>query len=376
MKSQSLQCLNNSKPGHLTGLFSTSSTNKRSFFPKSLQMFYPLFRKALFSLEPEQAHEVTLRLLKFAGKSPFPLTGSLPNNPVEIMGLTFKNPIGLAAGADKNGEAIEGFAKLGFGFIEVGTVTPKAQDGNPRPRQFRLVESEGIINRNGFNNLGIDVLIENVKNAHYDGILGINIGKNATTPIEQSWDDYQLCLRKAYPHAGYIAVNISSPNTPNLRTLQYGDALDDLLKQLKTEQQNLAEQYGKYTPIVLKIAPDLVEQEIVAIADSLVKYHFDGVIAGNTTLSREKVVGQPYANEQGGLSGKPLHTISTQTLRHLAKELNGRVPIIGCGGIHSVHSGQEKIEAGATLLQLYSAMVYQGPALIAKLVREIKVGKH
>lgn len=335
-------------------------------------MLYPLFKKALFAMDAEDAHHFTIQALKILGKTPLPLQCKLPEHPINVMGLRFKNPIGLAAGADKNGEAIDGFAKLGFGFIEVGTVTPKAQDGNPRPRQFRLPQAEGIINRNGFNNLGIDVLIENVKNSRYDGILGINIGKNATTPIEQSWDDYQICLRKAYLYADYITVNISSPNTQNLRQLQYGDALDELLRLLKQEQAQLQQQHQCYKPIVLKIAPDLERDEIEAVADSLLRHQIDGVIAGNTTLSRQNVAGLPFANEVGGLSGKPLHALSTTTLYHLANALKGRIPIIGSGGIHSVESAQEKREAGATLLQLYSAMVYQGPSLIAELVKAIK----
>lgn len=334
-------------------------------------MLYPLIRKALFAMDAEQAHHFSIHALKLLGHCPALLP--VPENPVEVMGLRFKNPIGLAAGADKNGEAIDGFAQLGFGFIEVGTVTPVAQDGNPRPRQFRLPQAEGIINRNGFNNLGVDVLIENVKKAKYRGVLGINIGKNATTPIEHSLDDYQICLRKVYPHASYVTVNISSPNTKNLRSLQYGEALDDLLRSLKAEQAALSQKFGEYRPLVLKIAPDLSAAEIASVADSLVRHQIDGVIAGNTTLSREPVAGLPNAEQQGGLSGKPLHALSTQVIRQLAHELNGKIPIIGSGGIHSVQSGQEKIDAGASLLQLYSAMVYQGPNLIRALAKNVKI---
>lgn len=332
---------------------------------------YSLIRKGLFKMEAEKAHEFSLNALKAFGYLPFSL--NIADNPVYLWGLRFKNPIGLAAGADKNGEAIDGFAKLGFGFIEVGTVTPKAQDGNSRPRQFRLLESQGIINRNGFNNLGIDVLIENVKKAKYEGVLGINIGKNAITPIEKSFDDYQICLRKAYHHASYITVNISSPNTKNLRTLQYGEALDDLLKNLKAEQQALLQKTHKFVPLVLKIAPDLNDEEVIAVADSLIRHQIDGVIAGNTTLSRESVLGEKFANEQGGLSGKPLNNLSTHLISRLAQELNGKVPIIGSGGIHSLSSGQEKIDAGATLLQVYSAMIYQGPKLIQQLATQIQI---
>ncbi|MCT8555309.1 quinone-dependent dihydroorotate dehydrogenase [Glaesserella parasuis] len=334
---------------------------------------YPLIKKALFNLDAENAHQLAIQSLKLFGKTLFSLACSLPDNPTEVMGLRFKNPIGLAAGADKNGEAIDGFAKLGFGFIEVGTVTPVAQDGNPRPRQFRILEAEGIINRNGFNNLGVDVLIENVKKAKYNGILGINIGKNATTPIEHSLDDYQICLRKVYPHASYVTVNISSPNTKNLRSLQYGEALDDLLRSLKAEQAQLSQKFGVYKPLVLKIAPDLTAEEIASVADSLVHHQIDAVIAGNTTLSRDSVAGLPFADQQGGLSGKPLNALSTQLISQLSQELNGKLPIIGSGGIHSVQSGQEKINAGASLLQLYSAMIYQGPDLVRQLVRKISI---
>lgn len=333
---------------------------------------YSLIRKFIFTMEPETAHNFSIQALKIMGKLPVnPLP--IPQNPTEVMGLKFKNPIGLAAGADKNGEAIDGFGKLGFGFIEVGTVTPVAQDGNPKPRQFRILEAEGIVNRNGFNNYGVDVLVENVKKSRYDGILGINIGKNAITPIEKALDDYQICLRKVYEHADYITVNISSPNTKNLRSLQYGEALDDLLQHLKAEQAHLSQKFNQYKPLVLKIAPDLTEDEIASVADSLVRHKIDGVIAGNTTLSRESVAGFKNAEQQGGVSGKPLNTLSTRLIRLLAKELNGALPIIGSGGIHSVESGQEKIDAGASLLQVYSAMIYQGPQLIQELAKQIRL---
>ena len=323
-------------------------------------------------MQPESAHEFTIKALKMAGKLPFPIFPT-PDNPVEVMGLKFKNPIGLAAGADKNGEAIDGFGKLGFGFIEVGTVTPLAQDGNPKPRQFRILEAEGIINRNGFNNLGVDVLVENVKRVKYDGILGINIGKNAVTPIENALDDYQICLRKVYEYADYITVNISSPNTKNLRSLQYGEALDGLLSGLKAEQARLSQKFQQYKPLVLKIAPDLTEEEIASVADSLIRHRIDGVIAGNTTLSRETVAGLINAEQVGGLSGKPLNALSTKLIMRLAKELNGALPIIGSGGIHSLASGQEKIDAGAKLLQVYSGLIYEGPGLIQTLAKHIRL---
>ncbi|MFU2113585.1 quinone-dependent dihydroorotate dehydrogenase [[Pasteurella] aerogenes] len=338
---------------------------------------YSLIRKALFSLDAEQAHNLTVQLLKIAGYSPLnSLLKAVLACPVgsgkTVMGLHFKNPIGLAAGADKNGEAIDGFGALGFGFIEVGTVTPLAQEGNPKPRQFRLIEAEGIINRNGFNNLGIDYLLENVKKSKYDGVLGINIGKNKVTPIEHGKDDYLFCLNKAYNYADYITINISSPNTPDLRQLQYGDALDDLLQSIKARQNVLAEQYNKYVPIAVKIAPDLNEAEVVQIADTLCRHHIDGVIATNTTISRETVNGMKNAQEIGGLSGKPLQQQSTQIITRLASELQGRLPIIGSGGIDSVAQAEEKMAAGAELLQLYSGLIYHGPQLVKALVSAVK----
>lgn len=338
---------------------------------------YSLIRRAIFSLEPETAHDLAIQALHWAGQKPFyPLFKALLNapngQPKTVMGIEFKNPIGLAAGADKNGEAIDGFGAKGFGFIEVGTVTPLAQEGNAKPRQFRLPEVEGIINRNGFNNYGIDHLIENVKRCRYDGVLGINIGKNKLTPLEHGKDDYLICLNKAYNYAGYITVNISSPNTPDLRQLQYGDYFDDLLQSIKATQLQLAEQYQKYVPIAVKIAPDLSEQELVQIADTLLRHQLDGVIATNTTISRDNVTGLANAEQVGGLSGKPLQHKSTAIIRRLHQELNGRIPIIGSGGIDGVTNAQEKIQAGAELLQIYSGLIYHGPALIRALIKAIR----
>ena len=340
-------------------------------------MLYPFIRKGIFALEPETAHDLAIKALHMAGN---PLLNralkallACPQGAEKtVMGVKFKNPIGLAAGADKNGEAIDGFGAMGFGFIEVGTVTPLAQDGNAKPRQFRIVEAEGIINRNGFNNYGIDRLIENVNKSHYDGTLGINIGKNKITPIEHGKDDYIFCLNKAYNYADYITVNISSPNTPDLRTLQYGDALDDLLKGIKQRQKILADQYNKYVPIALKIAPDLAEAELVQIADTVRRHQMDGVIATNTTVSRDTVQGMKNATEVGGLSGKPLQHKSTEIIRRLHQELKGDIPIIGSGGIDGVQNAQEKMAAGAELLQIYSGLIYHGPALVKALVQAIK----
>ncbi|WP_273402488.1 quinone-dependent dihydroorotate dehydrogenase [Actinobacillus porcinus] len=340
-------------------------------------MLYPLIKKGIFALEPETAHDLAIHALKMAG---YPVVNQLlktllacpKGSEKTVMGVKFKNPIGLAAGADKNAEAIDGFGAMGFGFIEVGTVTPLAQDGNAKPRQFRIIEAEGIINRNGFNNNGIDYLIENVKKARFDGTLGINIGKNKITPIEHGKDDYIFCLNKAYNYADYITVNISSPNTPDLRTLQYGDALDDLLKGIKERQKILADQYNKYVPIAVKIAPDLTEAELVQIADTLQRHKMDGVIATNTTISRDTVAGLTNSNEIGGLSGKPLQQKSTEIIRRLHQELKGSIPIIGSGGIDGVQNAQEKMAVGAELLQVYSGLIYHGPALVKQLVQAIK----
>ncbi|MBV0811979.1 quinone-dependent dihydroorotate dehydrogenase, partial [Escherichia coli] len=283
----------------------------------------------------------------------------------------FKNPLGLAAGLDKDGECIDALGAMGFGSIEIGTVTPRPQPGNDKPRLFRLVDAEGLINRMGFNNLGVDNLIENVKKAHYDGVLGINIGKNKDTPVEQGKDDYLICMDKIYPYAGYIAINISSPNTPGLRTLQYGEALDDLLIAIKNKQNDLQKIHQKYVPIAVKIAPDLSEEELIQVADSLVRHNIDGVIATNTTLDRSLVQGMKNCDQTGGLSGRPLQLKSTEIIRRLSQELNGRLPIIGVGGIDSVIAAREKIAAGATLVQIYSGFIFKGPPLIKEIVSNI-----
>jgi dihydroorotate dehydrogenase len=287
------------------------------------------------------------------------------------MGLSFPKAVGLAAGLDKNAAYIDGLAALGFGFIEVGTVTPRPQPGNPRPRLFRVREAEGIINRFGFNNLGVDRLIENIKAAQYRGILGINIGKNFDTPNERAVDDYLICLRKVYPYASYVTVNISSPNTKNLRALQEKDALSGLLAALKAEQQQLAASHGKYVPIALKIAPDLESEQINEIADLLLQHDFDGVIATNTTLAREAVQGMENADETGGLSGAPVRDKSTTVIRQLAQRLQGRIPVIGVGGILSGSDAADKIAAGASLVQIYSGLIYRGPALVRDICRAL-----
>ena len=324
----------------------------------------------MFQLDPERAHEMAISFFKNSVNTPLACAYSqtLPSKPVNLMGIDFKNPIGLAAGLDKNGECIDAFDKMGFGFVEVGTVTPRAQDGNEKPRIFRLKEQQAIINRMGFNNYGVDNLVNNVINRRSTGILGINIGKNFDTPVEHGKDDYLLCMDKVYQHASYITVNISSPNTPGLRSLQYGEALDDLLKSLKEKQAALAKIHHKQVPLLLKIAPDLTHEEIVQIADSLVKHKVDGVISTNTTLSREGVEHSTYGNQAGGLSGRPVAKKSTEVVKILSAELNGQLPIIGVGGIDSVDSAAQKFDAGASLIQVYSGFIYQGPKLISDLV--------
>lgn len=287
------------------------------------------------------------------------------------MGLTFKNPLGLAAGLDKNGECIDALGAMGFGSVEIGTVTPRPQPGNDKPRLFRLVEAEGLINRMGFNNLGVDNLVENVKKAHFDGVLGINIGKNKDTPVEQGKDDYLICMEKVFPYAGYIAINISSPNTPGLRSLQYGEALDDLLVAIKNQQQLLSQKHHKYVPVAVKIAPDLSLEELIQVADSLVRHNIDGVIATNTTLDRSLVQGMKYCDETGGLSGRPLQLKSTEIIRLLSQELQGRLPIIGVGGIDSVIAAREKMAAGASLIQIYSGFIFKGPPLVKEIVTHL-----
>ncbi|EPD2946482.1 quinone-dependent dihydroorotate dehydrogenase, partial [Escherichia coli] len=326
-------------------------------------MYYPFVRKALFQLDPERAHEFTFQQLRRITGTPFEalVRQKVPAKPVNCMGLTFKNPLGLAAGLDKDGECIDALGAMGFGSIEIGTVTPRPQPGNDKPRLFRLVDAEGLINRMGFNNLGVDNLVENVKKAHYDGVLGINIGKNKDTPVEQGKDDYLICMEKTYAYAGYIAINISSPNTPGLRTLQYGEALDDLLTAIKNKQNDLQVMHHKYVPIAVKIAPDLSEEELIQVADSLVRHNIDGVIATNTTLDRSLVQGMKNCDQTGGLSGRPLQLKSTEIIRRLSQELNGRLPIIGVGGIDSVIAAREKIAAGASLVQIYSGFIFKGP---------------
>ena len=331
---------------------------------------YCLVKPFVFALDPETAHELTL-----AGLATLQKTGVLPayrperSSPATVMGLDFPNRVGLAAGLDKNGEIIDAIATWGFGFVEIGTVTPRPQPGNPRPRLFRLPEAQGIINRMGFNNHGVDALIANVRAAKYKGILGINIGKNFDTPIEKAADDYLTCLDKVYPHASYVTVNISSPNTKNLRQLQGESELDALLGALKTRQAELADRHGRYVPMALKIAPDLDEAQIVNIAEALRRHRIDGVIATNTTLAREGVEHLKHGSEAGGLSGAPLFERSTGVLRRLTLALAGELPVIAAGGIVDGGKAKAKLEAGAALVQIYSGLVYKGPDLVRECIR-------
>ena len=329
---------------------------------------YSLIRPFLFALDAECAHELTLNFLALGDSLGFPQRSPASINPVHVMGLQFPNRVGLAAGLDKNGKAVDGLSRLGFGFLEVGTVTPRPQPGNPKPRLFRLPEHQAIINRMGFNNAGVDLLCQRLAHARYRGILGINIGKNFDTPINQAVEDYRICLDKAYPLASYIAINVSSPNTKNLRQLQEASELDALLAALKSRQTALADQYGKYVPLVLKIAPDLDRGQLIDIADALRRHRIDGVIATNTTLGREGVETSPLAAETGGLSGSPLFEKSTAVIRGLALALAGELPIIAAGGITSGERARAKLEAGAALVQLYSGLIYRGPHLVAECV--------
>jgi dihydroorotate dehydrogenase len=341
-----------------------------------LHNFYPFTRRVLFAMDAEEAHHLTLHSLQIAyrlGLARF-LVPAQHTAPRTVMGLQFKNAVGLAAGLDKDGAYIDALAALGFGFIEVGTVTPRPQPGNPRPRMFRLPEAEALINRLGFNNGGVDAFINNVRASHFaakGGILGLNIGKNADTPIERAVDDYLICLNKVYPHASYVTVNISSPNTKNLRQLQGASELDALLGPLKDAQLRLADQYKRYVPVVLKIAPDLDSDQVKNIADALLRHNIDGVIATNTTITRDAVAGLPHANETGGLSGRPDFLPSNRVIRALRAEVGDALPIIGVGGILSGADAQEKMACGAQLVQLYTGLIYKGPSLIEECARMV-----
>ena len=348
-------------------------------------MLYRLARPFLFALDPEFAHDLTITGLRTAQRTPLlHACAAAGGTPMRVMGIDFPNRVGLGAGLDKNGEAIDGLAALGFGFVEIGTVTPRPQPGNPKPRLFRLPERQAIINRMGFNNHGVEALVANVKKSRFaagsgkagGGVLGINIGKNFDTPMERAADDYLACLQRVYPFAGYVAVNISSPNTRNLRQLQEKDELDALLGALKEAQARLADRHGRYVPLALKIAPDLDAAQIAAIAGALRRHSIDGVIATNTTVERAGVEDSTHANEGGGLSGAPLFEKSTAVVADLARALQGEIPIIGVGGIHSGDQARAKLAAGAQLVQLYTGLIYRGPDLVRECVEATARFRH
>lgn len=341
---------------------------------------YALSRPFLFGLDPESAHDLTIDSIARLQNTPARCLWSQRrvHDPVTVAGLRFPNRIGLAAGLDKNGRCIDGFGAMGFGFVEVGTVTPKAQAGNPKPRMFRLPEQQALINRMGFNNDGLDAFLANVRRSRRfragGGVLGLNIGKNAATPIENAVDDYLIGLSGVYPHADYVTVNISSPNTKNLRALQSDDALDALLSALSVRKQQLTAQLGRRVPLFLKIAPDLNDEQIVAIATALKGHGMEGVIATNTTLSREAVQGLTHADEAGGLSGRPVQQASNHVIRALRSELGPNFPIIGAGGVMSGADACAKLAAGADLVQIYTGLIYQGPELVTEAANAMAKG--
>jgi len=334
---------------------------------------YNFARSLLFRLDPETSHGLALGALdtlhRVGGVQR--VYGEPVSDPVELMGLRFSNRVGLAAGLDKNADHLDALGALGFGFVEVGTVTPKAQPGNPKPRLFRLAGHEAIINRFGFNNKGVEHLVAQVKQRHYNGVVGINIGKNLATSVENALDDYLLCLEAVHGVADYIAVNISSPNTPGLRTLQFGEQLDALLGPIRSRSQELDNALGRKVPLLVKIAPDMSEEEVVLVADSIARNALDGVIATNTTVSREAVKSDPQSEEAGGLSGKPVFEASNRVIRLLRAQLP-TLPIIGVGGIDSGEAAAAKIAAGADLVQLYSGLIYQGPGLVKACAEALK----
>lgn len=339
---------------------------------------YQLARPFLFCLDAEKAHDLGLKSLELAYRSGLnPLLASRPQPlPTPFCGITFPNPVGLAAGLDKNAAHIDALGALGFGFVEVGTTTPRPQAGNPRPRMFRLPEHEAVINRLGFNNAGVDALVKNAESARYSGVLGINIGKNKDTPNEDAAADYLHCLERVYARASYITVNISSPNTQGLRDLQEEETLRRFIGALRERQEQLASQHGARKPMLLKIAPDLSETELDAVAEVLLGSGIDGLICTNTTIAREAVAGHRHANEAGGLSGRPLFARSTAVLEGMAQRLGGRLPLVGVGGILDGTDAAAKIDAGATLVQLYSGMVYRGPALIGDCVEALRAQRN
>lgn len=339
---------------------------------------YSLLRNFLFLLDGEQSHHLSLNSLNTLHKLKLSGLMSKPQveDPIEVMGIQFPNRVGLAAGLDKNGQYVDALSQFGFGFIEVGTVTPRPQDGNPKPRLFRVKEAEAIINRMGFNNDGVEQLLKNVANINFGkkntGILGINIGKNFDTPVENAVDDYLIGMEKIYYRADYMVVNISSPNTPGLRDLQFGENLKILLENLKNKQNELHQQHGFYKPLAIKIAPDLDTNDIDELGKTFVEFELDSIIATNTTFDRSKVEGMKNADEQGGLSGKPLADKSTQVIKQLVTAMDNKIPVIGVGGITDAQSAVNKIKAGAAMVQIYSGFIYHGPELVYQAAKAIK----
>lgn len=341
-----------------------------------MSLIYPVMRRFFFSMDAEKAHSLGLKAIKLLHdlKLSRLVFGKPVIAPKKVMGINFTNSVGLAAGMDKDGDYINGLSAVGFGFIEIGTITPRPQAGNPKPRLFRLPQAQGIINRMGFNNKGVAHLVEQVKKADKNIIIGINIGKNIDTPVENAADDYKLCLQQVYSLADYITINISSPNTPGLRTLQFGDELRNLLEILKSEQKALAEKLQKYVPLAVKIAPDMGDDDVKLIAQLLLEKEMDAVIATNTTISRDAVQGLAHAEEQGGLSGVPVYQQSTHVVSVLAQYLQGKIPIIAAGGIFSAEDAQAKIAAGAELVQIYTGFIYRGHELIRECAQALQEG--
>lgn len=333
---------------------------------------YSWIRPWLFKIDAEDAHDVALSLLGFAPKFCF---RTPPVNPVRVFGLNFSHPIGLAAGLDKNAEYLDALAKIGFSFIEVGTVTPKPQVGNPKPRLFRVPAMQAIVNRMGFNNQGVNALVQNIKKARYQGILGINIGKNKDTPLNAAAEDYLVCMQAVYPYASYITINISSPNTPDLRQLQQSQYFSHLLAQLQNEQFKLEDKYQRHVPLVVKISPDESNETLKKMVDSMLVHGIEGLIATNTSSRRDFFTNFPEIMKQGGLSGKPLSTLSTSCLRFLKPYTGNQIALIGVGGVNAVADAQEKIDAGASLVQVYSGLIYQGPGLVYQLASGVSVNQ-
>lgn len=327
---------------------------------------YRWIQPLLFKIDPERAHHLTLQALRYIPKRYFPQPKSTPK-PIQAVGLKFSHRVGLAAGLDKNGEYLDALAKLGFAFIEVGTVTPRPQEGNPKPRLFRIPKAHALINRMGFNNQGVDVLLSNIDRSHYQGILGINIGKNKDTPLDRAVEDYLECFHKVYSRASYITINISSPNTPDLRKLQTVEYFAQLMSRLRKEQLYLADQHQNYVPLFIKLSPDESNEALKRMGDTIAHLGIDGIIATNTTNQKESVSAFPYGKEMGGLSGGPLRSRSTEAIRVIKQVVGDRVTLIGVGGLEKVQDAQEKLQAGATLLQVYTGLIYQGPKLIKQL---------